>query len=196
MKTCFILAIVCSTLPASAQTPKTELYALIKSLLYDSTGYSNVGDWAVGNPKKFAVKWNVDRIEMSNDTSINFFRNGKVFITRQGKPWPIENNGQWNIMLKGPRMGYASFSMISPASVNWKPDLVIDSFFAGKNFKARLLKSCTSNPVTGFHYYEVKLPKKDLAYIKISWITANGKTAYRIDEYDDWSRRSAKLDCK
>lgn len=28
-----------------------EIYDLIKKLWMDSTGYSEVGDWAVGNPK-------------------------------------------------------------------------------------------------------------------------------------------------
>jgi hypothetical protein len=66
------LLFTCSALTASAQSPKNELYDLIKKLINDSTGYENVGDWAVGQPKKFPVKWNEDRIIMSEDTSINF----------------------------------------------------------------------------------------------------------------------------
>lgn len=55
------ILISCTTLCATAQAPKTELYDLIKKLLYDSTGYENVGDWAVGQPKKLPVKWMTDR---------------------------------------------------------------------------------------------------------------------------------------
>ncbi len=68
------IILTCSIVTASAQSTKTELYDLIKKLLYDSTGYENVGDWAVGQPKKFPVKWKADKIEMSEDTSINFYR--------------------------------------------------------------------------------------------------------------------------
>jgi len=35
---------------AVAQTAKTEMYDLVKKLLDDSTGYENVGDWAVKIP--------------------------------------------------------------------------------------------------------------------------------------------------
>lgn len=34
----------CIAITAEAQSTKTELYDLIKKLLYDSTGYENVGD--------------------------------------------------------------------------------------------------------------------------------------------------------
>lgn len=53
--------------------------------MYDSTGYENVGDWAVGTPKKYPVKWKADRIEMSDDTSINFFRTGAADVTIKGR---------------------------------------------------------------------------------------------------------------
>ena len=42
---------------AAVQVPKTELYDLVKKMLFDSTGYSNVGNWAVGAPKTYPVKW-------------------------------------------------------------------------------------------------------------------------------------------
>ena len=181
---------------ASAQAPKTEAYDLIKKLMYDSTGYESVGDWAVGEPKTFPVKWQADRIEMSDDTSINFFRRGVTTLMVNNKPVASENGGAWNIMLKGPRMGYTSFSMISPASANLHPKFGIDSLFAGKKYQATLLKSCDNKPIMGYYFYELKVPKKDLAYIKISWITVNGKTAYRIDGYDGWSKQSAKFECR
>lgn len=83
--------------------------------MFDSTGYSNVGDWAVGNAKKYPVKWKEDRIIMSDDTAINFYRMGSANISIKGKTY-TDAAGQpvkWNIMLKGPRMGYSSFSIIS-----------------------------------------------------------------------------------
>ena len=64
----------------------------------------------VGQPKKFPVKWKADRIEMSNDTSINFFRMGTADITIKGRSFSQAGQPvKWNVMLKGPRMGYGSF---------------------------------------------------------------------------------------
>lgn len=190
------LIISCSTVAVAAQSPKTELYDLIKKLLYDSTGYENVGDWAVGQPKKFPVKWAEDRIIMSDDTSINFYRTGTADIMLKGKS--LMKTGQpvkWNIMLKGPRMGYTSFSIISSASEDIQPKYIIDSILGKKPFTAKLLKSCDTKTPAGFYYYELKLPKKDIAFIKLSWISANGSTAIRIDCYDSWSKYAVKLDC-
>ncbi len=190
------LLFACSTLTASAQSSKTELYDLIKKLLYDSTGYENVGDWAVGQPKKFPVKWNEDRIIMSEDTSINFYRMGTADITMKGRSFM--KTGQpvkWNVMLKGPRMGYTSFSIISSPSEEIQPKYLIDSVFGKKPFTSKLLKSCDTKTLAGYYYYEVKLPKKDLAFIKLSWLSVNGNTAIRIDCYDNWSKYAVKLDC-
>lgn len=181
---------------ASAQTSKTELYDLLVQLMYDSTGYENVGDWAVGKPKKFPVKWKADRIEMSDDTSINFFRMGTADISINGRSFqqaglPVK----WNIMLKGPRMGYASHSIISSPSKEFKPRLTIDSLFGKRKFKARLIKSCDQKELAGYYYYEVKVAKKDPAFVKVSWLSISGSTAIRIDTYDGWSKYAVKLDC-
>jgi hypothetical protein len=181
----------------SAQSTRTELYDLIKKLLYDSTGYENVGDWAVGQPKKFPVKWKADRIEMSEDTSINFYRMGTADIAVKGRSY--KQAGQpvkWNIMLKGPRMGYSSFSIISSPSTEIQTAYTLDSIFGKKPFTAKLLQRCDSKTLAGFYYYELKLPKKDVAFIKLSWISLNGNTAIRIDCFDSWSRYAVKLDCK
>jgi hypothetical protein len=198
MKKLLLLALSsCITVAAAAQAPKTALYDLVKKMLYDSTGYENVGDWAVGNPKKFPVKWKEDRVIMSEDTSINFYRSGTADIVINDHSYM--QNGQpvkWNVMLKGPRMGYTSFSIISsPPSAEMKPGFTIDSIFGKKPFKARLLKSCDAKTVSGYYYYEVKIPKKDMAYIKVSWLSLNGNTAVRIDCYDSWSKYAVKLEC-
>lgn len=185
-----------TTVNTFAQSTKTELYDLIKKLLYDSTGYENVGDWAVGQPKKFPVKWKADKIEMSEDTSINFFRLGTADITVQGRSFMQASQPvKWNIMLKGPRMGYSSFSIISSPSNSMQPKFNIDSIFGKKPFKAKLLKSCDAKALSGYYYYELKLPKKDVAFIKLSWISLNNNTAIRIDCFDNWSKYAVKLDC-
>jgi len=196
MKKLLTLLFLCMGISALAQ-PKTELYHLIKKCMFDSTGYSNVGDWAVGNAKKYPVKWKEDRIIMSEDTAINFYRMGSANISIKGKTY-TDAAGQpvkWNIMLKGPRMGYSSFSIISSPSKDFTIKNTIDSLFGNKPFMAKLLKSCDGKSLAGYYYYEVKIPKKDIFFIKFSWISVNGNTALRIDCYDDWSKYAVKSDC-
>jgi len=190
------LLVVFTACGAIAQTTKVELYDLVKKLLYDSTGYENVGDWAVGLPKKFPVKWKSDRIEMSGDTSINFYRMGTVDLTIKGRNFKeAAQPVKWNIMLKGPRMGYTSFSILSSPTTEMQPKYNIDSLFGNKPFAARLIKSCDTKNLAGYYYYELKLSKKDLSFLKISWLSVNGKTALRIDSFDNWSKYAVKLDC-
>ena len=134
-----------------------ELYDLIKKLWVDSTGYSEVGDWAVGNPKKFPVKWKEDRIIMSEDTSINFYRMGSADVSIAGKTFTHEDKPViWNVMLKGPRMGYTSISMISSPSKDFSALTSLESLFEGKPYKAEVLKRCTNKKTTGFYYFGIK----------------------------------------
>jgi hypothetical protein len=192
---CFLFGF--TMLNAFAQSSKTELYNFIKILLFDSTGYENVGDWAVGNSKKFSIAWKADRLEMSPDTSINFYRLGTANITIKGHSFVSKGQpAKWNIMLKGPRMGYSSFSIMSSPCNDIPPKWTIDSIFGNKPFKATLLKSCDSKTLAGYYYYEVKFPKKDVTYLKLSWLSINGSTAIRIDCYDNWSKYAVKLDCR
>jgi hypothetical protein len=197
MKKLMVLsAFFLSAASAFAQVTKTDLYDFIKKLIPDSSEYETVGDWAVGNPKKYPVKWNADKIEMSEDTSINFYRKGTAEIGINGKTLmqgsvPVK----WMVMLKGPRMGYGSFSILSGNSPDIQPKSTIDSLFGKKAYKAKLLKSCDNKPMAGYYYYEVKLPKKNIAYIKFSWLAVNGSSAIRIDCYDSWSKYAVKLDC-
>jgi hypothetical protein len=185
-----------STFTAYAQSPKTELYDLIKKLMTDSSTYESVGDWAVGEPKKFPITWQADKLIMSEDTSINFYRLGTAAITLKGRNFmQADQPVKWNIMLKGPRMGYTSFSIISSPSTDIQPKYNIDSVFGKKTFTAKLLKSCDAKTLSGYYYYEVKIPKKDVVFIKVSWISLNGKTAIRIDGFDNWSKYAVKLDC-
>ncbi|HRE63949.1 MAG TPA: hypothetical protein PKU77_09180 [Ferruginibacter sp.] len=182
---------------AKAQNSKPELYDLIKKIWMDSTGYSSVGDWAVGNSKKYPVKWKEDRIIMSDDTTINFYRLGSIDIVINGRSFLLNNQPvKWQIMLKGPRMGFSSFSIISTASKELKGKYVLDSLFHKKDFTAILIKSRADKELTGYYYYKVKMPGKDLIFIKISWVSANGNSMIRIDGYDDWSKYAVKLECK
>ncbi|RYF89307.1 MAG: hypothetical protein EOO03_06340 [Chitinophagaceae bacterium] len=195
-KLLFLLIIVIISNSAFAQNSSTELYDLIVKFMYDSTGYESVGDWGVGKPKKFPVAWKTDRIEMSDDTSINFFRSGTADISIKGKKIATSNNtAAWRIMLKGPRMGYSSYSIISVPSKDFAPRYTIDSLFSKKKFKATLLKKCDHKDLAGYYYYEVKVPGKDPAFIKFSWLYIQGNTAVRIDGYDSWSKYAVKLDC-
>lgn len=197
MKKCILFTISCCIfISVSAQSGKVELYDLVKKLLCDSTGYENVGDWSVGKPKKFPIQWKEDRLEMSPDTSINFYRQGSADITIKGHNYikagqPVK----WNVMLKGARSGYSSFSIISSPSNDMLPKYTIDSVFGNRPFKAKLIKSCATKPISGYYYYELKLPKKDLVYLKLSWISVNGNAAIRIDCFDNWSKYAVKLDC-
>ena len=183
-------------LVTSAQTGKTELYDFIKKVIPDSTGYENVGDWSVNKPKAFPVKWKTSGIQMSPDTSINFYRAGTADFLINGKSYSTAGKPlTWNILLKGPRMGYSSFSMLTSPSKELPTKFTLDSLFGQKPFQAKLLKSCDTSPLTGFYYYEVKLPKKDLLFLKLTWLSMNGNTAFRIDGYDSWSSYAAKLAC-
>ncbi len=192
----FLLIVAFPNTSGHAQAAKTELYELMKSFIPDSTGYENVGDWNLGNPKRSPVTWSTDRVEMSNDTSINFYRRGTADVTIKGRT--MSGAGKpvtWNIMLKGPRMGYTSFSILTTPSKELSPKYTLDSLFGKNRFIARLLKSCDTNPSFGYYYYSLKLPAKDPAFVKISWITANAHTALRIDSYDSWSNYAVKLAC-
>jgi hypothetical protein len=190
------LLFFCFCLVIKAQSQKTELYDFIKKLLPDSTGETSVGEWSVGEPKKFPVKWKEDRVIMSDDTSINFYRLGSADIAIKGKSFMQAGQPvKWNVMLKGPRMGYTSFSIISSPSNEMLPKFNIDSVFGKKPFTVKLLKSCDNKPVTGYYYYELRIPKKDILYIKLTWLSLNGNTAMRIDGYSDYSRYAVKLDC-
>lgn len=197
MKKSILCLLICYVgMIVKAQPAKTEMYDLIKKIISDSTGYPNVGDWDAGSAKNYPVKWKDDRIIMSEDTSTNFYRTGTVDITIKNKSFMQAGKPLiWNIMLKGPRMGYTSFAIISSPSNEMQAKFTIDSIFGKKPFTAKLLKSCDAKTLSGYYYYEIKLPKKDIVYIKLSWLSVNGNTAMRIDCYDKGSEYAAKLDC-
>lgn len=180
-----------------AQVSKIELYNLIQKLWMDSTGYSNIGDWDISKAQKIPIKWKEDRIIMSDDTSINFYRLGSLDIQIGGQSFML--NGQpvkWQIMLKGPRMGFSSFSIISTASKELLGKYTLDSLLRDKQYSAKLLKKCDARALAGYYYYQLKMKGKDVLYIKTSWVNVNGNVMIRIDGYDDWSKYAVKLECK
>ena len=136
-----------------AQVSKIELYNLIQKLWMDSTGYSNIGDWDISKAQKIPIKWKEDRIIMSDDTSINFYRLGSLDIQIGGQSFML--NGQpvkWQIMLKGPRMGFSSFSIISTASKELLGKYTLDSLLRDKQYSAKLLKKCDARALAGYYY--------------------------------------------
>ena len=171
---------------AVAQTAKTEMYDLVKKLLDDSTGYENVGDWAV----KIPVKWKSDELKMSDDTAINFYRLGIADITIRGKTYLTSGQkAVWNIMLKGPRMGYTSFSILSSTSNELHPKFTIDSLFGNKPFTSKLEKSCDGNSAAGFYFYSLKLAKKEHASILIATMNGEKIVTYKSKSFDKYFQK-------
>ncbi|MEI9958305.1 MAG: hypothetical protein WDM90_18825 [Ferruginibacter sp.] len=98
-----------------SQTRKVVLFDLVKKLVQDSTPYASVGDWAVGKPNTYPIKWKADKVEISDDLTINFFRTGTADITVDKKSYVPENKGdKWMVMLKGPRSGFLLLQLQAP----------------------------------------------------------------------------------
>ena len=194
MRSIFIVLILAASSVSFSQTRGTELSTLITKLITDSTGFENVGDWAIGNATKYPVTWKTDLV-MSDDPSINFYRSGLSSIVYKGKTLLNAMNRPmpWEVMLKGPRMGYSSYTIISGASAELN-DFSIESLFPDGSVQSKLIKSCNTSGVL-FNFYEVKVPGKDLHFLKISRAEKNGTTAIRIDGYDAFAMKDAKLDC-
>jgi hypothetical protein len=114
MKNWILLFAVFGSLTSFCQK-KVELFDLVKKLVQDSSEFSDVGDWAVGSPSTYRVKWQSDRIIMSDDIKINFFRKGSADISVKGiTPANPSKPMKWNVMLMGPRSGFTSFIITSP----------------------------------------------------------------------------------
>jgi hypothetical protein len=179
-----------------SQTKKIELFDLVKKLVQDSTLYSSAGDWAVGKSNTYPVKWKADKIEMSDDLTINFFREGSADILVNNKSITPENKtDKWAVLLKGARSGFSSFTITSPTSKDIKPKLVIDSLLGTKNISYKILQTCNKKDVAGFTYYKVNSTKKVTAWIKLSYRCKNDACVLTLDCYDDWSKQYANLVC-
>jgi hypothetical protein len=180
-----VILLFISTL-SFAQTKQVELFDLVKKFIPDSSEYSSVGDWAA----TFPVKWTDDRIMMSDDIKINFYRRGTANITVNGKTY-----GKWSVMLRGPRAGFTNFNISSPNSTDIKAKQTIDNILGKKDYTYTLLKSCDANPNAGYYYYQLKIPKKSTSWLKIAWTCKSGDCKMSLDCYDDGSKQYADLTC-
>ncbi len=172
------------------QAKRIELFDLVKKFIQDSSEYATSGDWAVGHPATYPVKWQADRIEMSDDEKINFFRKGTTDITVKG----YSSAAKWPVMLKGPRSGFSSFTISSPVGIHFKSKQ-IDSLFGKKLYSSQLLLSCNTEAGSGFHYYQLKIPNKVTSWLKVSWLCKSGSCTVSLDCYDDWSKQYADVAC-
>src|ERR1035437_7502113 len=110
----FILLLIISF--SFAQTKKIDLYDLIKKFVQDSSVSGTSGDWAVGHPATYPLEWKEDRVNMSDDIKINFYRTGSAMVSVNGKAY-----SKWSVMLRGPRSGFSSFNVSSPLLISIHP---------------------------------------------------------------------------
>ena len=157
-----LLIIVSSTFLFAQK--KVELFDLVKSLA-ENKG-NDMGDWAVGKPTAYPVKWKEDKVTMSEDTAINFYRQGFADIMVNGVS-AVPSTKPANVMLRGPRSGFMAYSILVIYKNNNTLPPSIDSLFGKKTYTSTLVKSCVINQTSGFNYYQV----------------------------DDWSKNSVKLNC-
>lgn len=195
----WLSALLLLCLVSNSQLKKVELYDLVRKMAPDS-GLGMVGDWAVGSPAAYPIKWKSDRIEMSDDIKINFFRTGMATIAVKGKI--LQNTRQqvcrWTLMLRGPRAGFTNYALNSEPIAGWRistDGVLIDSLLGNKPCTAKLLKACNLNASSGFNYYQLKLPKKDPLWVKLAWIVSNGACSINLDVYDEFSKTNAAVEC-
>lgn len=194
-KFCWLILVLFPGLSMKAQTIPTELQKLVTSFIADESEDAVVGDWAVGEPSKYDVKWSTDKLESGNDPNFSFFRNGMTSAYYRGKTLlnsqkPIS----WAVTLRGPKEGYTSYSIASSPSSELN-DFSIESIFSKDAGTWNLLSSC-DEAGKKFRFYEVHLPGKTVHYIKISLIPRSTATAIRIDGYDAGSKELASTDCQ
>ncbi|MEP7080925.1 MAG: hypothetical protein ABI784_09355 [Ginsengibacter sp.] len=180
---------------ANAQTKRIELSELFKSLIPDSSEYQITGDWNMKKPDAQTIRWTSDHLEMSDDMTINFFKNALVQVTLKGRN-RNPGNSKWNLMLRGPRMGFDNFNLTSPYLSGYSAPPILDSLLSSNSYKSTLVKSCKPTADKGYNWYKIILPKKITAFIKLAWEKNNDQYRLIIDCYDSWSMKYARLDCK
>lgn len=196
MKTIITLLLVMASATGYAQPKKVELYDLVKKLAADSLGYESAGDWAMGQSASIPVQWELNRIIMSDDEKINFYRKGKAAVTVMGKTYSAAGKPvTWDVMLMGPRMGHTSFRIQSGTYPGIGPKPGPDSLFGKKAYSYKMLQECIK-PNHGFYYYELKMPKKNTCWVKQSWQCTSGACNIRLEVYDAWSKQYTELGCK
>jgi hypothetical protein len=175
-----------------SHTIPTELQKLIISFIPNE---GDVGAWGVGEPARYDVKWSADKVESSDDPAISFYRNGMTSAYYRGKTLlnsqrPIS----WAVTIKGPKEGFTNYSIVSSPSSELN-DFSIESIFSKDEASWTLLQSC-DQANKKFKFYEVKVPGKDVHYIRIQLIPRTSATAIRIDGYDPGSKDNADLNCE
>jgi hypothetical protein len=97
-------------------------------------------------PAAYLVQWQNERVEMSDDMKINFFRKGTVNILING-----HDASKWNIMLRGARSGFSSFNISGMPGKNMGMMQTVDSLLGKKPYTYVLSQACAGNGVTGFN---------------------------------------------
>ena len=183
----------CLSINLYPQSKTISLYDFMYKLAPDS-GKHATGDWSVGKPAFVSIKWKNNRIEMSEDMKINFFREGAITLSVNGVVYQNMQNKPigWYLMLRGPRSGFTNYLIMGMGNNSFKP-MLIDSLLGKKRYTYQLLKTCSGTQ--GFYYYQLKFPKKDPLWMKLSWMYGNSGVTLRIEVYDDGSKSFADLNC-
>ncbi|HMO31952.1 MAG TPA: hypothetical protein PKE63_06540 [Lacibacter sp.] len=169
----FILLIV--HLPLQAQYPRpAELFDAVVLFAIDSVkgvDYLQAGDWLAGSGSKSPFRWRSETPEWQGDQLV---RKAQAVLTIRGVSLvckPATNEPcNWNLTLSGARAGYLQYSLVSAFHPNNKGRTPLEDIFPGKNFKARLLKTCDQNERLGFYVYELLIPGKRSLLLKQSWL--------------------------
>jgi len=100
----------------------------------------------------------------------------------------------WAVTVKGPKAGFTNYSIVSSPSSELN-EFSIESIFTKDAATWTLLQSC-DEPGKKFMFYEVRIPGKDVHYLRIQLIPRSSATAIRIDGYDPGSKDYADLNCE
>lgn len=191
MKAIILITILLATTTlCSAQNKAVDIYDLIVRLIPDDQEGGALGDWAVSKPNAYPVKWQDDGIKMSDDLKINFYRRGTANITINGVA------SKWNVMLKGARSGFTSFTLTSPVLSNIHSPIKMADILGKHNYVSQVSQACHDGATQGFDYYRVSIPKKGLEWMKVSWKCSNAGCVVSVDCYDDFSKQYADLQCR
>jgi len=188
MKKIFNLALLIAAFYAAhSQSRPGDLYTLVKKLSLDTL--EDMRDWGVGQPSLYPVKWDKDNVTMSDDIKINFFRTGWANIaTKSG-------NTSCKVMIYGPRSGFNSYMILGTVVKDYHSKPTLDSVLGKNPYSAKLLKACDKSDAGGFYYYELKLPKKSLIWVKLTYVCNAAGCSVRLTQYNEYTKADVKLDC-
>lgn len=152
---------------AAAQSKKTELLDLIKTLAADSAATTETVAW----PKTTTVKW---ATVLPKKEGKDFTKAGVANVLVKGKSIKCQGMNDdggpctWGVNLTGTKAGYKSFA-IAADNLHIENDIDMIDYFFGKNkIKARLIKKDIESSLFWNYTYKLQMPgKKDL------WMTIN-----------------------